>query len=115
MKKTDNISKEQIELSSLGDPEFVELVKELQRFLRSKLIPCPNDQGKVYNWSCGVDHFIHPSSWNRYKYTEKFCKKKNIDLIELIDRISNYFNIGSHCECLIATDISMEDYQSGVK
>ena len=43
-----NITKQSVDVLSLSEPEFIDLLRGLQDFLKAKLEPCKDDQGAIY-------------------------------------------------------------------
>jgi hypothetical protein len=97
-----------VEVSSLSESEFVVLLVELQDFLKAKLAPCRNNQGVIYYWTCGVDHFEPPVRYEPFKHLSKFCAKKHLDMTEFKTRIEEYSGMMIHCECFIVNRVRVE-------
>lgn len=106
--KMSNITKQSADILSVSEPEFIDLLGELQDFLKTKLEPCKDDQGAIYYWTCGVDHFYPPIRHDPFKNFAKFCLKKNLDQTEFKTRIENYSGHYVHCECHIVNHVPIK-------
>ena len=100
-----NITNQNVDVLSLSEPEFIYLLSELQDFLKAKLEPCKNDQGAIYYWTCGTDHFNPPRRHEPFGNFAIFCLKRNIDQMEFKTRIENYSGQYVHCECHIVNHV----------
>jgi hypothetical protein len=94
-------AKQKLHMSSLSEEKFLDLLRESQDFLKTKLQPCVNENNIVEYWTCGTDHFDPPPYHDPFKNIIKFCAKKNLDWHELKERIEQYSGITIFCECFI--------------
>jgi hypothetical protein len=104
-----NIRKRNVAISSFSEEQFIDLLKELQRFLKTKLTPCENDEGIIHYWTCGVDHFEPPIHYDPLKNFKKFCTKRHLDWRELKERVEEYSGMSIHCECLMVNYTPLRD------
>jgi hypothetical protein len=103
-----NNKKNKIDVWSLSDEQFTELLRESQKFMKTKLIPCFNENNVTDYWTCGVDHHNQPRYYDPYKNIMKFCVKKNLDWDEFKKRIEEYSNENIFCECFIVNHVSIK-------
>ena len=102
-------AKKKLEVSSLSDKQFIDLIREFQEFLKTKLEPCINKSNVVDYWTCGIDHFNPPPHYDPLKNIMKFCTKKNVDWDELKKRLEDYSGISICCECFIVNRIPINE------
>jgi len=104
-----NNAKHKLDLSSFSEEQFIDLLREFQGFLKTKLEPCINENNIIDYWTCGIDHFNPPLHYDPLKNIMKFCAKKNLDWDELKDRIEQYSGISICCECFIVNRVPIKE------
>jgi hypothetical protein len=102
--KMKNNSNNNVAVASLSEVQLVNLLRELQAYLKTKLKPCKDEQGIIDYWSCGVDHFNPPRRYEPFNNFERFCTKRKIDRMEFINWLELYSNMVINCECYIVND-----------
>ena len=102
-------AEQKLDVSSLSENQFINLLSEFQDYLKEKLEPCINEKGVVDYWTCGIDHFDPPPHYDPFKNIMKFCAKKNVDWDELKERLEDYSGISICCECFIVNRISIDE------
>lgn len=102
-------AKQKLDVSSLSENQFINLLSEFQDYLKEKLEPCINEKGVVDYWTCGIDHFDPPPHYDPFKNIMKFCAMKNVDWDELKERIEDYSGISICCECFIVNRIPINE------
>ncbi len=102
-------AKQKLEVSSLSENQFIDLLSEFQDYLKEELEPCVNENNIVDYWTCGIDHFDPPPQYDPFKNIMKFCAKKNVDWDELKERLEDYSGISICCECFIVNRIPINE------
>ena len=102
-------AKQKLDVSSLSENQFINLLSEFQDYLKEKLEPCVNENNVVDYWTCGIDHFDPPPHYDPFKNIMKFCAKKNVDWDELKERLEDYSGICICCECFIVNRIPINE------
>lgn len=102
-------AEQKLDVSSLSENQFINLLSEFQDYLKEKLEPCINEKGVVDYWTCGIDHFDPPPHYDPSKNIMKFCAKKNVDWDELKERLEDYSGISICCECFIVNRIPINE------
>ena len=102
-------AEQKLDVSSLSENQFINLLSEFQDYLKEKLEPCINEKGVVDYWTCGIDHFDPPPHYDPFKNIMKFCAMKNVDWDELKERLEDYSGISICCECFIVNRIPLNE------
>jgi len=102
-------AEQKLDVSSLSENQFIDLLSEFQDYLKEELEPCVNENNIVDYWTCGMDHFYLPPQYDPFKNIMKFCAKKNVDWDELRKRLENYSGISISCECFIVNRIPINE------
>ena len=102
-------AKQKLDVSSLSENQFINLLSEFQDYLKEELEPCVNENNIVDYWTCGIDHFDPPPQYDPFKNIMKFCAKKNVDWDELKERLEDYSGISICCECFIVNRIPINE------
>jgi hypothetical protein len=102
-------AEQKLDVSSLSENQFINLLSEFQDYLKEKLEPCINEKGVVDYWTCGIDHFDPPPHYDPFKNIMKFCAMKNVDWDELKERLEDYSGISICCECFIVNRIPINE------
>ena len=102
-------AEQKLDVSSLSEKQFIDLLSEFQDYLKEILEPCVNENNIVDYWTCGIDHFDPPPHYDPFKNIMKFCAMKNVDWDELKERLEDYSGISICCECFIVNRIPINE------
>ena len=102
-------AEQKLDVSSLSENQFINLLSEFQDYLKEELEPCVNENNIVDYWTCGIDHFDPPPHYDPFKNIMKFCAMKNVDWDELKERLEDYSGICICCECFIVNRIPINE------
>ena len=97
-------------MASFEDKKVLEkFIRDLQKFLKTKLEPCENAMGVIDYWTCGMDHFMLPPDYEPLRYFMSFCKRRKVDWMDMRDLIAEYSgNDFIVCDCYLVNTVSVE-------